>query len=465
MKHTAIIIAVAATFGLGAAPADAQAPAPPAAPAGKPRMPQVCGTCHTVNANELRGVFENVAFKSQAIQLKIDGATEIVRFDEATLKVVDGGAPQAGETLRDVAKGREARIEFVEKNGVKTATLISFKGPIKIAPEKLVGYAEVAKLVAQGPAKGNYTLIDSRPLPRFQEGAIPTAVNLPFPAFDKFVDRLPPDKTRLVIFYCAGVTCTMSPKSQQRAESMGYTNAKVYREGMPEWLQHNYGVLSTVFLKEAWIDKGIPHVLVDARPALALEGGFIPGAVSVPAAGIKAALPQFPDRKLNAPIMVYDAGSGDEAILAANALVAAGQPNVTVVTGGLAAWTTAGYPLATGNALTKIAYAPKPRPGSVSIEEFTKLAKATPPNVLILDVRNVDEAAGGVIKGSQLVPDEDIVVRMGEIPKDKRILTHCLTGVRAEMAYHKLKDKGYDVGFLNANIAVASDGSFTITPR
>jgi len=37
--------------------------------------------------------------------------------------------------------------------------------------------------------------------------------------------------------------------------------------------------------------------------------------------------------------------------------------------------------------------------------------------------------------------------------------------VRAEMAYHKLKEKGYNVAFLNANIDVAKDGSFTITPR
>jgi len=93
--------------------------------------------------------------------------------------------------------------------------------------------------VAQGPDKGNYTLIDSRPLPRFQEGAIPTAINLPYPAFDKFVDRLPTDKAKLVAFYCSGVTCTMSPKSMQRAESMGYTNTRVYREGMPEWTQKN----------------------------------------------------------------------------------------------------------------------------------------------------------------------------------------------------------------------------------
>ena len=51
--------------------------------------------------------------------------------------------------------------------------------------------------MALGPEKGDYTLIDSRPLPRVQEGTIPTAINLPYPAWDKFVDRLPKDKNRL----------------------------------------------------------------------------------------------------------------------------------------------------------------------------------------------------------------------------------------------------------------------------
>ncbi|MEO8676948.1 MAG: rhodanese-like domain-containing protein [Casimicrobiaceae bacterium] len=461
MKCT-IIVAVSFALAAGSALSQTQTPA---APAAKPRMAQVCGTCHSVKADELRGVFENVAFKSKSIQLKIDNATEIVRFDEDALKVLDGGETKAGETLRDVVKGREARIVFVDKDGSKTATLISFKGPIKIAPERLVNYADVARLVSQGPDKGNYTLIDSRPLPRYQEGAIPTAINLPYPAFDKFVDRLPADKAKLVVFYCSGVTCTMSPKSMQRAESMGYTNAKVYREGMPEWTQKNYGVLSTTFLKEAWTDKDIPHVLIDVRPAAELAGGYIPGAISLPSNAIKGALTQLPDRKLKAPTMVYDAGGGDAAVEAAKTIVAAGYSNVNVVTGGFNAWKAAGYAVASGSPSTKIAYAPKPRPGEISIADFTKLARATPPGVLILDVRNVDEAAGGVIKGSLLVPDEDIVTRMGEIPKDRKILTHCLTGVRAEMAYHKLKEKGYDVAFLNANIEVAGDGTFKVTPR
>jgi len=69
-----------------------------------------------------------------------------------------------GEALRDLPKNKEARIDYVEKDGQKFATQISFKGPIKIAPEKVVGYDYVLKLVEQGPEKGNYTLIDSRPL-------------------------------------------------------------------------------------------------------------------------------------------------------------------------------------------------------------------------------------------------------------------------------------------------------------
>ncbi len=54
---------------------------------------------------------------------------------------------------------------------------------------------------------------------------------------------------------------------------------------------------------------------------------------------------------------------------------------------------------------------------------------------------------------------------MAEVPKVKRIVTHCLTGIRAEMAYHKLKEAGYNVSFLNADIDVAKDGSFKITPH
>ncbi len=239
------------------------------------------------------------------------------------------------------------------------------------------------KLVAAGPEKGAYTLIDSRPLPRFQEGTIPTAINLPYPAFDKFLDRLPKEKDKLLVFFCQGITCMMSPNSLRRAEAMGYTNVKVYREGWPEWTQKNYGVISPQFVKEAFIDKDIPHVMIDARQAgEAQRSGFIPGAVQLPADKVKGALKTFPDKKLKAPIMVYDGTGKDEAVKAAMSMVRAGYENVLVVTGGLAAWQGAGYALATGTPAMKVAYVPKPRPGSLTAEEFRKIAANTPADTL-----------------------------------------------------------------------------------
>src|SRR5512139_3223495 len=84
-----ILRTIAALVTLGFASATlAQAPA---APAARKNIPMFCTNCHKADANEVFGAFEGAAFKSQSIQLKIDGATEIVRFDKNALKVIDAG--------------------------------------------------------------------------------------------------------------------------------------------------------------------------------------------------------------------------------------------------------------------------------------------------------------------------------------------------------------------------------------
>jgi rhodanese-related sulfurtransferase len=457
--RTPLLTAIALAFGV-AATAQAQAPAPGA----RPTMPQVCTNCHKAAPGQVSGYFDNVAFKSQSIQLAIDKVSEIVRFDPKALKVVDAGDEKKVEHLREVKKGHEALIAFVEKDGQKWATEIRFKGPIKTAPEKLVNFDAVAKVVDAG-GRSNVVLIDSRPLPRFEQGTIPGAINLPYPAFDKLVDRLPKEKATPIVFFCQGVTCMMSPQSLRKAEALGYTNVKVYREGIPEWQTKRAAVLPPKFLKEAFIDKDIPHVLVDVRSPDDAKAGHIKGAVSMPAGAVKGALKSFPDPKLMAPIFVYDGKGGPDAQQAARSIVASGQKNVLLLTGGLVAWQGAGYPIATGPTATKVAYAPKPRPGSMPAAEFQKIATAAPADWLILDVRNQDEANAGMIKGALLIPDEDLAQRMAEVPKDRKIVTHCATGVRAEMAYHRLKDAGYTVQFLNADIEIGKDGKFKVTPK
>jgi rhodanese-related sulfurtransferase len=254
----------------------------------------------------------------------------------------------------------------------------------------------------------------------------------------------------------------MSPDSARRAENLGYTNVKVYVDGVPEWMKRNYLVLSTQFLKEAWIEKDFPHVLVDVRPAADAEKGFIKGAVTMPAAYVEKSLTKFPPKDKKAPIMIYDQKGGEDAVIAAKALIAAGYSPVDIISGGFDAWKADGLPVQMGKLTENIVYVPKPRPGEISIEDFTRIAKATPADTLILDVRNRDEGNAGMIKGAKLVPDEEILDRFADIPKDKKIVTQCSTGVRAEMAYHKLKEKGYNVQFLNAKADIDKDGNFKL---
>jgi len=452
LLFTALALAVGA--------AAAQAPASVA----KPTQPAVCNNCHKPAPGQVAGYFENVAFKSQAIQLGIDANKEIVRFDPKTLKVFDAGVTKTPEQLREIKKGHEARVAYVEKDGQKWATEIRFKGPVKVAKEDLVDYAYVRKLVEQGT--GSFMLIDSRPLPRFQQGTIPGSVNIPYPNWDKVVNRLPADKNTQLVFFCQGVTCQMSPLSQRKAIGLGYKNTNVYHEGVPEWQTKDYLATRPQFVKEAYVDKDIPAVIVDVRSPDEAKSGHIKGAVGMPAATVKSQLKTFPPAKLQAPIIVYDGRGSAESVAVARELIKSGQTNVQVVEGGLLGWQAAGYAVESGvPALTKVAYAPKPRPGAIAVDEFNKLARNTPVDVLILDVRNQDEANAGMIKGAMLIPDEDLAARMAEVPKDKRVIAHCSTGIRAEMAYHKLKDAGYKAGFLNADIEVDKAGNFKVTAK
>ncbi len=433
----------------------------------KPALAKICTNCHKAEANAVRGYFDNVAFKAKTIQVRMDEAVELIKFDEDTVKVINGeGKAGDGEFLRKTKKGHEIKVEYVEKNGVKTAVRVLEKPPVKIPDEMLMKTADVEKLVALGPEKGSYFLFDSRPLPRFQEGSIPTAVNLPYPAFDKVAEKLlPKDKNALIIFYCAGPACNMSPGSADKARKLGYKNLKVYKDGMPGWLERNYGVLSTQFLKEAWIDKDIPHVLLDVRPAADATQGFIKGAVSFPATQA-ATLVKTLDIKKNAPVMIYDQKSGSDAGAVATSLVKEGFKRVLVVSGGYDFWQAAKYNVASGTPSAKATYTPKPRPGEISVDEFKMYAEKLPANVVVIDVRNTDEGNAGMLKTAKLIPAEEIKDRAAEIPRDKLVVTHCSTGIRAEMAYHSLRELGYaNVKFLNAKVDFDKDkkGVYSIT--
>ncbi len=88
------------------------------------------------------------------------------------------------------------------------------------------------KLIDKGE---KMTLVDARPARKFKKGAIPTAVNISWTQFDKMTDKLPADKAELLVFYCGGYKCVLSPKSAARAGEMGYTNVALFQAGYPAW--------------------------------------------------------------------------------------------------------------------------------------------------------------------------------------------------------------------------------------
>jgi len=60
---------------------------------------------------------------------------------------------------------------------------------------------------AKVPQPQGAMIIDSRPYkPKYAKGHIPTAVSIPDSQFAKLTDKLPEDKSTLLIFYCQGPT-------------------------------------------------------------------------------------------------------------------------------------------------------------------------------------------------------------------------------------------------------------------
>jgi rhodanese-related sulfurtransferase len=433
------IISVLAVILFAALPAFAQQ--------AKPSLHPLCAGCHKPEPGVLMGLLDSVSYKAENIQLDLAAAKEIVRFDESTkVKNMD--------SIEDMKKykGKAFTINFVEKKGKRVATDITRFDILKtIKSEDKLSKDDFKKLIAE---KKDLVIVDARPVPRYEEGHIPGAIVIPAAAFDKMTGKLPKEKDRPMVFYCVG-GCS-SPLAAVKAKSLGYTNVKVYIGGFPDWIQTEITNITPSWLKIA-IEKDIPHVLVDTRSNDAVEKGHIKGAVAIGVDALDSAKDKFPQHKM-ATIVFY----GDKAHDAAKKAISWGYKGARVLPMSFDAWKTAGNPVSSGPAKTAINYVPKPKPGTVLPSDFKKIAASLPPDVVIIDVRDADEYAAAHVKGSKNIPLDSLSERLSEIPKDKRLVLYCDTGLRAEMGYHLLKEKGFQVACLDSTIKIDKTGTFSI---
>lgn len=219
-------------------------------------------------------------------------------------------------------------------------------------------------------------------------------------------------------------------------------------------------VLSAAKMLKKGIDTKAGAVIIDLRASDTAAKSHIPGAVTLPAASLADAKGSFPKIK-KAPIILYGGTTG-EGLESFATVRGWGYMNTSVLKGGFSGWQKAGMPTQSGKLAKKIVYVPKAKPGTIKVDAF-KVAAADPAKNIILDVRMEEEAEESMIKGALNIPADEVTERLAEIPKGKPIIIHCSTGVRAEMAWETLKEKGIKSKWLMANVKVGKDGSFEVT--
>ena len=160
-----------------------------------------CLKCHAEikdMKNVVAGDFQSRSNKAKSISVEVaPGKNIILKFTpQTTVSNVPG--------IKALKKPIPVQVTYKKEGSDLVATAIVAKPVIKVPESQLIDVKEVAALVAQGPEKGKYTLVDSRPPIRFNEGNIPTSINMPFPKMPDMMGKLPKDKSQLVIFYCQG---------------------------------------------------------------------------------------------------------------------------------------------------------------------------------------------------------------------------------------------------------------------
>jgi rhodanese-related sulfurtransferase len=63
--------------------------------------------------------------------------------------------------------------------------------------------------------------------------------------------------------------------------------------------------------------------------------------------------------------------------------------------------------------------------------------------VYLLDVRTPEEFQQGHLKGAVLIPIDQLKMRLGEIPRNRKIVVYCAVGPRSNAAARLLAEKGY----------------------
>ena len=320
-----------------------------------------------------------------------------------------------------------------------------------------VDFNYVKKAINQGTRNSvNAILIDARPEIKYQNGTIPSSLNIPDTKFEEYYSVLKdiPMQKELIV-YCGGYNCTKSPIVAQKLKDKGYTNVKIYSGGEPEWRKLSYLEIDTLAIK-VYQEKNSAFI-VDARPYSKFLQETIPGAISIPDTSLVKLLGRFPINKSEKIVIFCGGYNCEKSHIIANKLISLDYEDVMVFAGGLPSWKERGLKT------TAASYAEKDDEVAIVKDSFSKnglkrgsdegsvdgewlkkqiLENKVPSYIQIVDVTTPAEFKNGHLQGAINIEASKLTAKelLEKLPKNKTIVFNCTAGGRSIDAWSKLND-------------------------
>jgi len=160
-----------------------------------------------------------------------------------------------------VVVGTIILIYKAQDNNVNRQTFLNQNEPLqhkttpKSSPTDYISIIELQEILSN--SQGSNLIVDARDGYFFNQGHIPTAVNMPLEDFNKnlknylellsqYSNEQTNGKQKWIIVYCSHLHCKDSEKLKQLMEAKGIKNIRVFKGGYEQWeeLQKTLGTKS-----------------------------------------------------------------------------------------------------------------------------------------------------------------------------------------------------------------------------
>ena len=169
-------------------------------------------------------------------------------------------------------------------------------------------------------------------------------------------------------------------------------------------------------------------IVIDTRPLMQFACAHIPGSMHI---GLTGQYASWAARILGLDTPLIIVGEDPEHVRESQMRLArVGIENVAgYVADGVAGWIKNGF---------ELDYIPQ-----ITVQDFVELRNNDANGIAVLDVRELGEAAGGVIENSLCIPLGKLESRLAELDRERLLVVHCKGGYRSSIATSILRRAGF----------------------